>query len=1176
MSRLAERDARRHAHTKGLGVILSVILVALVALAMTGNLVTANATEADEPEVATDARTNDETVSDETVGTDVEPAAEATVTTEAVSDTDELPGGVSIMASYDSSTNKLTIAQGETGTISNVSDAYYYRNWRAVDSAGNTVSGVTVTRASYSSLSVAATTSAALGTYKIQYYSYYGYGWTESDYTVEVTAPDYGTSTSIDFFLNFNALPEGSTSLNNITSNSNVWVTAAHGSINTRSMKDGAPYASDIYNIGVGAGQNGQKNSGQRYIYGGGLVGSEGMIYDYSKVADLNAADARIRQMAEPDGGLVVNATDSSGTTYTYRLGSVPSDAEAIQEVQDYLKKHPGSITINGKTIPAEAMTTANFVAKWYVIKDVRNGFHVDGYLVAKTAYMKVTKSFGGNNDAINAVKGRTGSEAYSIYVAGSGNTTTPVHDNYSLTLTPATDSSKSTATSGNIGYDPNESDPDNNTYVWYVPVDYQYDYALTEQNWQAGTVNGFTYESTASSTAVNSADSTTAKTGNYAITVRGTNSASSLQNPLTVGFQNIYTPDGTVVIHKVDSTTGRGWAGVEFKVTGPNGEVKLSKDATTGYYTVDNKNGTTSTVSTDQYGMIYLKDFPTGTYTLTEVTPTGYNSIGAIAVTISSVTDASDSSKNVSRITAATYTPTTETPDDPTELQSGNNDDGYKMLQVTNTSKTAALKAQKVWNLKDGEKAQDVTLGFLQNGNAFGAQNMIVTVASYPNGSGSTSAETAVTDANGNMIVPLYIEGKLADYTAQELKIGSTSISEGSYGGDGYQDYNWTQATTTKTETNADGTTSTTVLVTVTNEYDHGDATFTKVDDTGAPVAGATFTVYGNLMDDMPSAGTDDPTTGMATKATATSAEDTGAVTFAGLFKDSDGHNVTGFYYMKETGVPAAYDQSATSDVYLVQRTFGGITVYRRTTGEDGTASWQPVAGNKVVNNPKYVTLTIQKELKGKLADTTKEFTFTVTGADGSIKDYTATTQGIKDSTADSTEQDGMTASVTALASGGQSLKLKYGDKVTIKENDSTGYTTKYALAADSTDSGTVTTAADGTATVTLTPTKANADGVYETKVVATNTKTDTPVTGITTGGVPRTLGVAAMVALAIAGAFALAQQRGLLEFASVGKPTGKPASHATNHTCAKHAATSQAPSGAKHARHANGGGDA
>jgi len=166
----------------------------------------------------------------------------------------------------------------------------------------------------------------------------------------------------------------------------------------------------------------------------------------------------------------------------------------------------------------------------------------------------------------------------------------------------------------------------------------------------------------------------------------------------------------------------------------------------------------------------------------------------------------------------------------------------------------------------------------------------------------------------------------------------------------------------------------------------------------------------------------------------------------------------------------------------------------------------------------PKYVTLVIQKEMSGAQANLEKGFTFTVAGADGTSKEgYTATTTELKDSTADTPDspaKDGQFAAVTELSKDRTTVRLRWGDKVTITEGDHVGYKTSYSV---SNGNGTD----DKKGTIELKPTRAE-DGTYTTTVVWTNTKENTVVTGIKSAGVPGALTAVGAAALAIAGGFA------------------------------------------------------
>lgn len=187
----------------------------------------------------------------------------------------------------------------------------------------------------------------------------------------------------------------------------------------------------------------------------------------------------------------------------------------------------------------------------------------------------------------------------------------------------------------------------------------------------------------------------------------------------------------------------------------------------------------------------------------------------------------------------------------------------------------------------------------------------------------------------------------------------------------------------------------------------------------------------------------------------------------------------------------------------------------------------------------PRYVTLTIQKELVGAQADLTKGYTIQVTGADGSILGLTASTKALYDPCGERGAGD--TDVVDALVKGTTTIKLKRGDKVTIAETtEHAGYDMTYAVTNGTKND-------DGSITLNPTGQVDNGKMVYNTTVVVTNTKKDTPVTAVNTADAPKILGVLAIAGLAIAGGFALVQ-RNTLQAASAGAHSA--GHHATKRT--------------------------
>ena len=146
----------------------------------------------------------------------------------------------------------------------------------------------------------------------------------------------------------------------------------------------------------------------------------------YFMLSYLNMSVAKVdkiirNQMAGPygyhDNGSYDNSTRSkyiekqnytgnnSGTEYYWHLSYIPTDEEVLDKLKTMVTN--GSTVLkesdgNGGTrsIPAEELTTDNFVIRWYSVKyqSVTNspgyGFHIDGKLTRKVGYTSVTKTF--------------------------------------------------------------------------------------------------------------------------------------------------------------------------------------------------------------------------------------------------------------------------------------------------------------------------------------------------------------------------------------------------------------------------------------------------------------------------------------------------------------------------------------------------------------------------------------------------------------------------------------------------------------------------------------------------------------------------------------------------------------------------------------------------------------
>ena len=186
-------------------------------------------------------------------------------------------------------------------------------------------------------------------------------------------------------------------------------------------------------------------------------------------------------------------------------------------------------------------------------------------------------------------------------------------------------------------------------------------------------------------------------------------------------------------------------------------------------------------------------------------------------------------------------------------------------------------------------------------------------------------------------------------------------------------------------------------------------------------------------------------------------------------------------------------------------------------TEGTPGANGYQ-ISGLKadttvtVKNTADPVTLTIQKNLTGDQADTTKPFTVKVSDANGNYFQGT-----IKDSNATDEKVDGQNQLVvTQLTTDkdGNDLEvpitLRVGDTVTVTENTEAGYSQKYQTKVGSDE----TPEKDGNLV--------SVELVDSATVVFHNDKIDTPVTGIKSAGIPAAITAVGIAALAIAGGFA------------------------------------------------------
>ena len=260
-----------------------------------------------------------------------------------------------------------------------------------------------------------------------------------------------------------------------------------------------------------------------------------------------------------------------------------------------------------------------------------------------------------------------------------------------------------------------------------------------------------------------------------------------------------------------------------------------------------------------------------------------------------------------------------------------------------------------------------------------------------------------------------------------------------------------------------------------------------------------------------------------------------------------------TGDYTITETAAPNGYDLPATMThalhvAYEKDQDGQYILVATLDDGNQNITVDDSKVAVTVVNARQNVTLTIQKNLTGAQADTTKTWEVKVTGPNNT--EQTAT---IKDTTAD--------GNADTTEGSFATFNFKYGDTVTVTEDKANqdGYTTTYKVGdGDSQDYS-------NGAQIVL-----NGD----TTIVFTNTKTNTVITGIKSAGIPGALTAVAVAAFTIVGGMALLQ-RNALESATTGAHTARGWHRRTNHKSATHRGTNL-KGASRQGSHMRGGDDA
>ena len=628
-----------------------------------------------------------------------------------------------------------------------------------------------------------------------------------------------------------------------------------------------------------------------------------------------------------------------------------PTDETVLKALRDGNEE----VHVNNVKIDHKYLTSDHFTIRWYVFKyEHSDGYHIDGVLVAKAARLVVTKTFTGSVGVIEAVK----EGSFNIDVSPADDTTGA--EKYKLVLKAAGSTSLKEGETGYTSYDPKTD-----TFTWVLSGYPNMKYTVKESGDDIPNQFDSDYSHTARYMVRNPNQQTVTPVSGWnsydstGVTVTVSSYAKDILNSAvqTVALENMYVKTGTLTVAKRDSVTGHGISDVKFTLTMDDAEqgtdFQLYHKPNSSQYSSDLQDEGYTDVAADNVavtggnGYFYLKLKGGHSYTLTERVPLGYN--GAASVTFTVGADGT-----ITNIRETCYK---DDQGNEIKLPTGSwaKADGA-VLSIDNLSHILTeVKVQGSWDGTYTDEEKPITVQLWRSGALMVGDEYTVEL----------NDDNKWSHAWKNL--PLFVDGKLAEYTVRVTYIGDVAYDANIPGvADGYEDYditfddnlykNGTQSDYDhKTGYWLDGNNNTVfadhVLIRFNIETVSGKLTLRKVSDTvnGKPLAGVVFTLYSNVnLDNVVEVAV---------------SGGNGEVEFASKL-------AAGTYYLKETKALAGYVIDDT--VYRV-RVHAGIATVTAVAG-DGTAV------HTVVNETSQ-TLTIEKVNQSGTYVSGAKFTLTRTG---------------------------------------------------------------------------------------------------------------------------------------------------------------------------------------------------